>query len=279
MKPLLLTVFLASAAAVAIGQTAPKPTAPPAKSIAPAARTTTATKLPPGIPPVKGIPKTAFTISLRYQDIKIGTGAVAEPDKLYKVHYTGWRASDGAKFDSSYDHRMPVFDKDHKPVMGADGKPQLAPAEPLPFPQGRGGTITGFDQGFVGMRVGGKRRLFIPWQLGYGTRAIPDRGPDHPGIPAKSDLIFDVELVDMTDMPAQATRPMMPPGHPAPGAMTPRPAAPATPPPATDKPATPPPAAQPAAPATATPPPAADKPATPPPAAQPATPQQPQTKQ
>lgn len=257
MKPLLLTVFLVSGVAIAIGQTAPKPTAPAAKTSAPAARTTTAAKLPPGIPPVRGIPKTIFTISLRYQDIKIGTGAVAAPDKLYKVHYTGWRASDGVKFDSSYDHRMPVFDKDHKPVMGADGKPKLADAEPLPFPQGRGGAITGFDQGFVGMRVGGKRRLFIPWQLAYGTRAIPDRGPDHPGIPAKSDLIFDVELIDMADLPPQMTHPMMPPGHPAPGAMAPKPAAPST----------------------ATPPPAADKPATPPPAAQPATPQQPQTKQ
>ena len=270
MKHLLLTVFLVSGAAVAIGQTAPKPTAPAAKSTAPAARPTTAIKLPPGVPPVKGIPKTIFAVSLRYQDIKIGTGPVAEPDKLYKVHYTGWRASDGAKFDSSYDHRTPVFDKDHKPVMGPDGKPQLGDAQPLPFPQGRGGAITGFDKGFVGMHVGGKRRLFIPWQLGYGTRAIPDRGPDHPGIPAKSDLIFDVELVDMTDMPAQATRPMLPPGHPAPGAMTPRPSAPPT---------QSAPAAQPPAPSTATPPPAADKPATPPPATQPSTPQQPQTKQ
>ncbi len=62
-------------------------------------------KLPPGVPVVKGILKTAF--SLRYQDIKIGTGAEAEPNKMYNVHYTGWLAEDGRKFDSSYDHRPP----------------------------------------------------------------------------------------------------------------------------------------------------------------------------
>jgi peptidylprolyl isomerase len=168
--------------------------------------TVEAAELPIGVPPVPGIQKTAF--SLLYQDITIGAGSEAEPNKLYKVHYTGWRAADGVKFDSSYDHaRQPLKGDDGKPVVGDDGKPRLGDPRPMAFPQGMGRLIPGFDQGFAGMRVGGKRRLFIPWQLAYGTRNIPDRpsdqpgGAPRPGIPPKSDLIFDVELVDVTDLP------------------------------------------------------------------------------
>jgi peptidylprolyl isomerase len=120
--------------------------------------------------------------------------------------------------------------------------------QPASFPIGMGRMIAGFDQGFTGMHVGGKRRLFIPWQLAYGTRSMPDHGADHPGIPAKSDLVFDVELVEMEDLP-------MPPSHPPMGGAqgpggAPHPAAPgqpATPPtgaPSTGAPSTPPPQPQ-----------------------------------
>lgn len=202
--------------------TASKSAAKPAtaKSATRAAKpAVTADKLPPGAPVVKGIKKTLYTASLRYQEIKIGDGVLAEPNKLYKIHYTGWRAADGVKFDSSYDHPgQPLKDKDGKPVLGADGKAKLGDPQPLVFPQGMGRTIAGFDQGFEGMKVGGKRRIFIPWQLGYGLRAIPDHGLEHPGIPAKSDLVFDVELLAVTDMPTPPTRPaMMPGGRPLPG--------------------------------------------------------------
>jgi peptidylprolyl isomerase len=155
--------------------------------------------------PVQAPVQTAFT--LQYQEIKIGTGAEAEPNKLYKVHYTGWLASDGKKFDSSYDHRSPVLDKDKKPVLDADGKPQQGDPQPLSFPQGYGRLIPGWDQGFYGMKIGGQRRLFIPWQLAYGAKGRP--GPDaaHPVIPPMADLIFDVELLDVTDLPTPAVRP------------------------------------------------------------------------
>jgi peptidylprolyl isomerase len=189
----------------------------------------------------KGIQKPVFTVALRYQDIKVGTGAVAAPGKQLAVHYTGYRASDGAKFDSSYDHPGPVVrDKTGKPVMGDDGKPKMGDPQPYQFHQGVGLAIPGFDQGFAGMKVGGKRRIFIPWQLAYGSRSIPDRGPDHPGIPAMSNLIFDVELFDVTDAPPPAPprppmgRPMPRPGTPGappmpgqpPTAVTPAPGAP-----------------------------------------------------
>ena len=258
-----------AAAATATGSAA-KPAAPAAKA-APATSPTIAAviKAPAGILQYKGIQKPVFTVALRYQEIKVGTGAVAEPNKLYKVFYTGWRAADGVKFDSTDDHpRPPLRDKDGKPVLGDDGKPKLGDVQPFPFPQGMGSAIPGFDQGFAGMRIGGKRRLFIPWQLAYGTRNIPDHGPDHPGIPAKSDLIFDVELVDVTDMPAPPSRPAMPPGMHAPMGAHPTPGAPGAPPT---------PGAAPNAPAPATPaaPAAAPKPATPAAPAAPATPAQP----
>jgi peptidylprolyl isomerase len=171
------------------------------------------------MPPVKTIKKTAF--SLQYQEIKIGTGAVAEPNMLYKVFYTGYLAADGHKFDSSDDHRLPLKDKDGKPVMGDDGKPKLDVPQPMPFPQGMGRVIPGFDQGYEGMKIGGKRRIFIPWQLAYGAKGRP--GPDaaHPGIPPKAGLIFDVELVDVSDMPAPPQRPPMGGMRPMPGAPPP----------------------------------------------------------
>jgi peptidylprolyl isomerase len=59
------------------------------------------------------------------------------------------------------------------------------------------------------MKVGGKRRLFIPWQLAYGARGRPGPDATHPGIPAKADLIFDVELLDVTEPPVLQNRPGM----------------------------------------------------------------------
>jgi peptidylprolyl isomerase len=226
----LLIFAMAAAVAAAAAQAPSKPASSPsgAKSTT-ATHSTAASTLPPGIPRVHGILRTAF--SLRYEDVKIGTGAEAEPNKLYSVLYTGYLASDGHKFDSSDDHRRPVLDKDGKPVMGPDGKPKLGDPEPLKFPQGFGRLIPGFDQGFTGMKIGGKRRIFIPWQLAYGARGRP--GPDaaHPGIPPKADLIFDVELVDVSDMPMPMRpgmgRPGMP-GRPMPP-VTPHPAAPGAP--------------------------------------------------
>jgi peptidylprolyl isomerase len=228
--------------------------------------------------------KSAFT--LRYEDYKIGTGPDAEPGKLYKVHYTGYLAADGHKFDSSYDHPgQPERDKDGKPVMGPDGKPKMGDPQPMAFPQGMGRLIPGFDQGFSGMKIGGKRRLFIPWQLAYGARGRP--GPDaaHPGIPPKADLIFDVELVEVTEMPTPPQRPgmggmpggrPMPPGTPPAPGTAPKPTAPGSAPNASAPSSSASPQAAPAtAPATTTTPPAAAAPATPPPASAPATPPQP----
>ena len=150
--------------------------------------------------------------------------------------------------------------------MGPDGKPKQGDPQPLSFPQGMGRLIPGFDQGFYGMKIGGKRRLFIPWQLAYGVRGRPGPDADHPGIPPKADLIFDIELVDQADLPTPPTRPGMPGGRPMPGmpshpTFAPAPGQPAAPaaPAQAPKPLTPAPAPTPGAP--------------PAPAAQPAAPQ------
>jgi peptidylprolyl isomerase len=222
-----------------------------------------AVKLPPGVPPVKARLQTAF--SLRYQDIVIGTGADAAPRKMYSVHYTGWLASTGRKFDSSYDHPgPPLKDKDGKMLRDENDQIKPGPPQPISFIQGTGRAIPGFDEGFTGMKVGGKRRLFIPWQMAYGE--LGRDGPDaaHPGIPPKTDLIFDVELLDVKDVAMPANHPPM--NMPRPG-MSVQPPHPQPTPPAAQPAQTQP--GQPAQPQAAQPQPQAQ----PAPAAQPAQPQ------
>lgn len=122
------------------------------------------------------------TISLVYVDTKVGTGPLAQPHMFYTVHYTGY-LPDGTKFDSSVDRN-----------------------EPFTFPYGGHRVIAGWDTGFEGMRLGGKRRLFVPYQLGYGDAGHP------PVIPARSELIFDVELISQS---ATQPAPKAPPAPPA----------------------------------------------------------------
>lgn len=124
--------------------------------------------MPDSVPSVSG--KVVDGAALRYIDVQEGTGAAAQAGQEYTVHYTGW-LRDGTKFDSS---------------IGKD---------PLKFVQGRRNVISGWEMGFEGMKVGGKRRLFIPYQLAYGEAG---RG----SIPPKAELVFDVELVDAKAAPA-----------------------------------------------------------------------------
>jgi uncharacterized damage-inducible protein DinB len=125
-------------------------------------------KMPAAVPAAIG--PVIETAPLRYIDVKVGTGATAKPGQEYTVHYTGW-LRDGAKFDSSVDA-----------------------GKPLKFVQGRRQVIAGWEMGFEGMKVGGKRRLFLPYALAYGENG---RGK----IPPKAELIFDVELLDVRDVP------------------------------------------------------------------------------
>ncbi len=106
---------------------------------------------------------------LKYQDNRVGSGAVAEKGKSVSVHYTGWlddHGSKGAKFDSSKDR-----------------------GQPFEFLLGAGQVIAGWDEGVAGMKVGGSRTLMIPASLGYGARGAGR------AIPPNANLIFDVELL------------------------------------------------------------------------------------
>ena len=122
------------------------------------------------------------SISLDFVDIKAGTGELVVPHKFLSIHYTGYLV-DGTKFDSSVDR-----------------------GEPIDVAYGAHQVILGWDTGFGGMRVGGKRRLFIPYQLAYGPN-------QHQTIPPKSMLIFDVEVVKVSD-----TAPVHKDTHPTPPA-------------------------------------------------------------
>lgn len=104
--------------------------------------------------------------ALKIEDLNVGTGAEAQAGKQVTVHYTGWLAEGGKKFDSSHDRN-----------------------KPFSFLLGGGDVIKGWDQGVVGMKVGGRRRLTIPHHLAYGRRGYADL------IPPRAALIFEVELL------------------------------------------------------------------------------------
>ena len=102
------------------------------------------------------------------EDLVVGAGREAKAGDTVHVQYTG-TLTNGRKFDSSYDHG----------------------GEPFKFSIGKGEVIKGWDQGVAGMKVGGKRRLRIPSDLGYGDKGSP------PNIPPYAALVFEVELVSI----------------------------------------------------------------------------------
>ena len=135
----------------------------------------TAFAQPGGTPPIATVSKlSANPEDLQKIDIKQGDGAEAVSGKVVVVHYTGWLydpaapEGKGKKFDSSLDRKVPFG-----------------------FFLGEGKVIKGWDEGVVGMKAGGKRRLIIPARLGYGERGAGGV------IPPNATLIFDVELLEV----------------------------------------------------------------------------------
>ena len=108
-------------------------------------------------------------MSLQIEDLVTGEGREAQQGKEITVHYTGW-LEDGTKFDSSLDRR-----------------------QPLSIILGVGQVIEGRDKGFAGMREGGKRKLTIPPEMGYGARGAGGV------IPPNATLVFEVELLKVAD--------------------------------------------------------------------------------
>ncbi|NMG28813.1 FKBP-type peptidyl-prolyl cis-trans isomerase [Aromatoleum evansii] len=109
--------------------------------------------------------QTTTASGLVIEDLEVGSGATAAAGKRVSVHYTGW-LTDGKKFDSSKDRN-----------------------DPFDFPLGAGHVIRGWDEGVQGMQEGGKRKLTIPPQLGYGARGAGGV------IPPNATLVFEVELL------------------------------------------------------------------------------------
>lgn len=116
--------------------------------------------------PAQKVDTTTTASGLQYQDLTVGNGAEARPGMTAEVHYVGTLLN-GAKFDASYDRN-----------------------ETLKFVIGAGEVIAGWDEGVIGMKTGGKRKLVVPPQLGYGSR---DLGI----IPPNSTLVFEVELISV----------------------------------------------------------------------------------
>jgi peptidylprolyl isomerase len=149
----LAAAFAAALAAVTATAQEPKPTP------APGAEKTSESKM------------TKTPSGLQYEDVKVGDGASPQKGQTAVVHYTGWLWENGAKgkkFDSSVDR-----------------------GQPFSFPVGMGRVIKGWDEGVATMKVGGKRILLIPPDLGYGSRGAGG------AIPPNATLIFEVELLEV----------------------------------------------------------------------------------
>lgn len=119
-----------------------------------------------------GVKMTTTASGLKYQDQQVGTGTEAVAGKTVVVHYTGWLNAGGDKKGSKFDSSVDRGDK-------------------FSFPLGAGRVIKGWDEGVAGMKVGGKRMLFIPSKLAYSERGAGG------SIPPNADLIFDVELFEV----------------------------------------------------------------------------------
>jgi peptidylprolyl isomerase len=149
---------------------ATQPTTTPAQPEAPKARKVQPTAgeadpdRKPKVPRGKGDPPTELVV----QDLIVGKGARAKGGDTVSVQYVGVLFENGKQFDASWDGNRP--------------------GQAFQFPLGGGQVIPGWDQGVVGMREGGRRKLIIPPELAYGAQGFP------PDIPPNAALIFDIDL-------------------------------------------------------------------------------------
>ncbi len=122
----------------------------------------------------EGEPESFMIESMKVIELEVGTGEEVSEGQIAAVHYTGW-----------------LYDKNADDKKGKKFDSSVGRGKPFRFPVGDGRVIRGWDLGVQGMKVGGKRQLIIPSDLGYGLRGAGNR------IPPGATLLFDVELVDV----------------------------------------------------------------------------------
>jgi peptidylprolyl isomerase len=133
-----------------------------------------------------GLPVVTYPDGLQYIDIKVGTGKLVEMNLMLTVEYTGW-LSDGAMFDTSRGR------------------------EPFTFQLSKGNVIAGWDEGLLGMKVGGKRKLIIPSDLAYGPSGQTDPNTGAQVIPPDATLVFEVEVTQVAPAPKPSPTPKVTP--------------------------------------------------------------------
>jgi FKBP-type peptidyl-prolyl cis-trans isomerase FkpA len=138
-----------------------------------------------------GLPVVTYPDGLQYVDIKVGTGKVVEMNLTLTVDYTGW-LSDGTLFDTSRGR------------------------EPFTFQLSQGNVIAGWDEGLLGMKVGGKRKLTIPSDLAYGPNGQQDPNTGAQVIPPNATLVFEVEVTKVAPAPKPSPTPPTPTPTPSP---------------------------------------------------------------
>lgn len=133
-----------------------------------------------------GLPVVTYPDGLRYIDIKVGTGKLVEANLTLTVEYTGW-LDDGTMFDTSRGR------------------------EPFTFQLSQGSVIAGWDEGLLGMKVGGKRKLTIPSDLAYGPGGQTDPNTGAQVIPPDATLVFEVEVTKVAPAPKPSPTPKVTP--------------------------------------------------------------------
>jgi FKBP-type peptidyl-prolyl cis-trans isomerase FkpA len=133
-----------------------------------------------------GLPVVTYPDGLQYVDIKVGAGKAVEMNLTLTVEYTGW-LSDGTLFDTSRGR------------------------EPFTFQLSQGNVIAGWDEGLLGMKVGGKRKLTIPSDLAYGPNGQQDPNTGAQVIPPNATLVFEVEMTKVAPAPKPSPTPKVTP--------------------------------------------------------------------
>jgi FKBP-type peptidyl-prolyl cis-trans isomerase len=198
-RTLLGVLALAALGASACGYSDPYASNPPISNESPNASSAPKPSVSPGADDCNsgaGITPVTYPDGLKVIDLKVGTGAAAISGENAEVQYTGWLTS-CQQFDSS----------------------RTSGRTPFTFQLGQQQVISGWDEGLLGMKVGGKRKLIIPPSLAYGSQGQTDQQTGATIIPPNATLLFEIELMSLKPGPSPSPSPSpspTPSGSPSP---------------------------------------------------------------